>query len=113
MPRKLSQNWVFILEWVFKMVYEYEVELKLTNPNTFEKKLVKRTERAYTPLDAMMQASINQAGELETGSAEIKIISVKPPSRLIDVALKALANYIESQLSRLYVDASSPGKTRT
>ncbi len=92
------------------MVNEYEVELRVTNKNTREDKLVVRTEYAYSVFDAVSQASINQIAELDNGSADIKIVKVRPPLRLVELAATEVARSLSDITRRLFVDAT--GQTR-
>lgn len=82
-------------------IYVYEVELKLTNKNTREVKLVTRTEHAYTVFDAVMQASMNQAAEIGTGSADIELARIGPPAAAIREATQKLADDIAALVGRL------------
>ena len=82
-------------------IYEYEVTLKLTNRNTKAATLSTRIEHAYSVGDAVMQACMNQSAQVETGSAEIALVSVGPPAEAIRKATVKLAEQIQAVLSEL------------
>lgn len=73
--------------------YQYEVELKLTNPNTGAVQLVTRTEWAYTITDALVQASVAAVG---TGSDEVKLIRVGPTADAIAASNKTAADALRA-----------------
>ena len=62
-------------------VFHYEVELKVTNPNTTEARLVTREEAAYGPADAWIQALL--AIGADAGSADIKLVHIRPTAAAI------------------------------
>lgn len=72
----------------------YEVELKLVNRNTFDERLVTRTEYAYSVQDAVMQAVVNQAADPGTGSAEVKVLRIGPPQELVLAASQSVLDMI-------------------
>jgi hypothetical protein len=79
-------------------VNAYEVELRLTNPNTKAVTAVTRTEHAYSPFDAFQQALLNQCAQQETGSAEIKVLHIGPPRAAIEAATLDLARQIQERV---------------
>ena len=87
---------------------QYEVTLKLANRNTLERSLVTRTEYAYSVQDAVMQACFNQSAEMETGSADITLVSVGPPAELIRRASSAATDAIAEELMRAIRQSKGP-----
>jgi hypothetical protein len=79
-------------------VYHYEVELKLINPNTTEARLVTREETAYNPIDAYTQALLAVAGE--AGSADIKLVHVRPTADAIAASQQSLAKALADSITR-------------
>ena len=84
------------------IAYAYEVELQLTNINTKAVTTVTRTEHAYSVQDAIYQALFNQAGELETGSAEIRVLHVGPTADAIAAATTELARRIQERIRHAF-----------
>lgn len=82
-------------------VYEYEVQMRVTNKNTRADKIVKRKEWAYSVMDAVMQASMHINSDPETGSADMTLISVGPPEELRVAALEESKKLVESIMTRL------------
>lgn len=60
----------------------YEVELKVSRLGQ-EPKSVVRIEHAYSPMDAIMQAGLNHAGE-NPGEQAVAFLHVAPPADAIE-----------------------------
>ena len=73
-------------------IFEYEVEVQLTNPNTKERRIVARREHAYSVMDACFQASMAIAAE--AGSSELKLLRIGPPRDSIIKAAEALTDSV-------------------
>lgn len=91
-------------------VYDYEVELKLMNPNTGETRTVIRQEPAYNPFDAWHQALLVVAGE--AGSAEIKTVAIRPCAAAIAASQGSLDKEIADSVMRLIRKSADGGKVR-
>lgn len=68
----------------------YEIELKVTNTNTREEKLVTRREYAYSAADAVQQAVLNQSAV--SGSADIRLVKIGPPAELVRATTAKMAD---------------------
>lgn len=71
-------------------IYEYEVEVRLTNPNTKEVTSVTRREHAYSVGDAYMQATV--AVSVDAGSSEIRVVRIAPP---LDAVIEASKPWVD------------------
>lgn len=77
----------------------YEVQLKIVNKNTKAVSAITRTEHAYSVMDAMMQAVLNQSAEIDTGFADITVTHIGPPQRLVEESERSLEKLV-SELAR-------------
>lgn len=80
-------------------IYEYEVELRLTNPNTKERRTVVRREHAYTLMDAYMQAHLITAAE--AGSAEIALVRIGPPADAVLSAAQVTRDTVNAAVAAI------------
>lgn len=80
-------------------VFEYEVELVLTNTNAKEQRTITCTEYAYSPIDAVTQAHLNAARV--AGSTDVAFLRVGPPARLVQAAALEIQQLVDEKLRSL------------
>ncbi len=88
-------------------VYEYAVELKVTNKNTKSVKLVTSLEHAYSVSDAAMQAML--ALSSEASSSDVEIVRIQPPlsailassAKSVEIANKIMDRLAHNEAKRL------------
>lgn len=79
-------------------IYEYEVEIKLTASVTKEVVTRTVTEYAYGPMDAVMQAVLNNG---QAGAFEVALLRIGPPTRLRELAAQEASAMIAETMKRL------------
>ena len=80
------------------LINQYEVELKVTNPSTRVARIVRRGEHAYSAVDAVMQAVINQrVGE---ATDVVDVLHVGPPAADVLAATSELSRRIAGLVER-------------
>lgn len=84
-------------------IFEYEVEIQLTNLNTKERRLVTRTEHAYSVIDACVQASLGISAE--AGSSEAKVVRIGPPRDAILKQAQSLRDVVRDAVDGLMAAA--------
>ena len=86
-----------------RTIYVYEVILRLTERATGKTSQVVRTEHAYSPSDAYMQAVLNADGQLAVpGTHDFRAIAIGPPSAAIREVELQLAEEIRERVSVLH-----------
>jgi intracellular sulfur oxidation DsrE/DsrF family protein len=79
-------------------VFKYEVEIQVTDRRTGKSVAVTRTEHAYSVMDAMMQAVVNQRTDQD--HEEVRVIRIGPPAGAIADSEAGLARQITEMLQR-------------
>lgn len=89
-----------------RSIYEYDVDVRLTNPNTKQVTTVMRRELAYSVMDAWTQAYI--AVVADAGSAEVKVTAVRPSDNAVQAAATRLKETVQDMLARTFTQALDP-----
>ena len=92
-------------------VYDYDVELKLTNPNTGEVKQVTFPESAYGVQDAMMQGLIRALCAYPLLS-DVKVVSVQPSSAALLASRQEIAKMASGVMNAIGRSMKPPQKAK-
>lgn len=82
------------------LINQYEVELKVTNPATRVARIVRRGEHAYSAMDAVMQAVINQRSGDASSTDVVDVLHVGPPAAAVLAATSELSRRIAGLVER-------------